>query len=180
MPSSLINDLSGNLGWPTSVDDGFVEFSEDRVRPAFGRGVTDSERNDITSLISDNKGRNDEPVLINVWNDDNGGYYNAMYYNKRYHVNAGTTAIEEEHNIIEHGTPRPRCITYSILCMWAKIALVGDAVAGCAAGLHACLRAIKTRKRPYCAVGAIAGCAGVDIQEPYACKMARRHCKPRT
>ncbi|MFC4553475.1 hypothetical protein [Halorussus sp. GCM10023401] len=181
MPQSLIDDLAGNLGWPTSIQDGFVEFSDGDSAPSFGRGVTDSKRSEIETLVSDNEGRMDDSVKINAWVDSDKEFYNAMYYDKRYHVDSGVTKIQEKHNIMEHETPSPLCVSFSITCINLRIIGLGDQAAGCIAGLEVCLRRLTKGRLnfPICGISIGFGCAGFDLPDPYACKAARRYCSNR-
>ena len=101
MPSSLIGDLSDDFGWP-DTENGFVFYSENASEPKFVRSTTDSEENDVTALVTEKEGRDDQPDDIVVRNND-GGNYESLYYDTVYEVNEARDTITGESD--RYGSP---------------------------------------------------------------------------
>jgi hypothetical protein len=101
MPSSLINDLSDDFGWPSS-EDGRVFYDQNMSEPLFLRSVTDSEETDITNLVNSYDDRDDEPHGITVKNN-NGGKYRVVYNDKKYEVNEQIDTVTSDSPL--YGSP---------------------------------------------------------------------------
>jgi hypothetical protein len=98
MSNSLINDLSDSFGWPSSEEGVIINHKYDSDLH-FMRSVTNSERSDIKSLVTDHDKRTDEPGRMMVMNRD-GGWYRSIYYDKLYDVNDAIDSVVFEDEVI--------------------------------------------------------------------------------
>lgn len=154
MPDSLIADISGDFGWPSSTD-GTLLNTNSLGEPKFTRTATSSERNEVTTLVSDYDIRDDAPGPVIARNND-GGVYRLLHYDKIYHVDSARTKVTSEEKII--GSPS-QCAVGISQCMATgtiSIGVCGVGAAGCLGGLST---PVPGDEAIICGI-AVGGCVG--------------------
>jgi hypothetical protein len=110
MPSSLIEDLSGNFGWSSSQE-GVLVYWDGLPEVKFMREGSSGERSDIKSFLSSSESRDDEPGRVMVMN--NSGWYRAVYHDTVYDVNENIDTVVNNEEIIQ--TPS-QCTSENAVC----------------------------------------------------------------
>ena len=154
MSDSLIADISDDFDWPSSTD-GTLLNTDSLGEPKFTRTATSSERDEVTTLVSDYDNRDDIPGPVIARNND-GGVYRLLHYDKIYHVDSARTKVTSEEKII--GSPA-QCaigITQCVATGTLAIGVCGVGAAGCLGGLST---PVPADEAIICSI-AVGGCAG--------------------